>query len=299
MGADIRAATAHHGRASKDVVARSAGRSPTSPQLAGTREVFHAYPALIPLSLASRCRGHLRMPTGRRERAGNWPLKSDQVARFDALLHEIHPDAPRVDADRISQLARWLLAHARGRGPRRARRAPGPDRPIARDDRRPRLGLRRGRLRARAQAARLPGPDRQPDPGPRPAARQARRRRCCWNWRGRRWPPKPRNTTTSAAIATASIRSATARPSAPPGSATGSPRWRCVQPPHARQRKPLRRKRPTGRRRSASAAEPRGRHAPCGSARGCAAVTRQPWRQRRAVHVKPCLRQGWPAYPAV
>jgi hypothetical protein len=36
-------------------------------------------------------------------------LKSDQVARFDALLHEIHPDAPRVDADRISQLARWLL----------------------------------------------------------------------------------------------------------------------------------------------------------------------------------------------
>lgn len=46
---------------------------------------------------------------GRRERAGTWPLQSDQVARFDALLHEIHPDAPRVDADRISQLARWLL----------------------------------------------------------------------------------------------------------------------------------------------------------------------------------------------
>jgi uncharacterized membrane protein YkvA (DUF1232 family) len=47
---------------------------------------------------------------GQRERAGDWPLKGEQVARFDALLHEVHPDAPRVDADRLSQLARWLLS---------------------------------------------------------------------------------------------------------------------------------------------------------------------------------------------
>ena len=47
---------------------------------------------------------------GRRERVGDWPLKGEQVARFDALLHEVHPDAPRVDADRLSQLSRWLLA---------------------------------------------------------------------------------------------------------------------------------------------------------------------------------------------
>jgi len=45
----------------------------------------------------------------RRERAGIWPLHAEQVARFDALLHEIHADAPRVDADRLSNLARWLL----------------------------------------------------------------------------------------------------------------------------------------------------------------------------------------------
>ncbi len=63
-----------------------------------------AYPSQHPLPWPSP------HADGRRERAGNWPLKSDQVARFDALLHEIHPDAPRVDADRLSQLAHWLLA---------------------------------------------------------------------------------------------------------------------------------------------------------------------------------------------
>jgi hypothetical protein len=40
----------------------------------------------------------------------DWSLDRDEVVRFDALLHEIHPDAPRVDADRLSQLAHWLLA---------------------------------------------------------------------------------------------------------------------------------------------------------------------------------------------
>jgi uncharacterized membrane protein YkvA (DUF1232 family) len=47
---------------------------------------------------------------GRRERVGDWSLNNEQVARFDALLHDVHPDAPRVDADRLAQLSRWLLA---------------------------------------------------------------------------------------------------------------------------------------------------------------------------------------------
>jgi hypothetical protein len=47
---------------------------------------------------------------GRRQRVGDWPLDGAQVAQFDALLHDIHPDAPRVDADRLAQLSRWLLA---------------------------------------------------------------------------------------------------------------------------------------------------------------------------------------------
>ena len=40
----------------------------------------------------------------------DWSLDRDAVVHFDALLHEIHPDAPRVDADRLAQLAHWLLA---------------------------------------------------------------------------------------------------------------------------------------------------------------------------------------------
>lgn len=37
-------------------------------------------------------------------------LHSDAIARFDALLHEIHPDAPRVDPDRLQHLTDWLLS---------------------------------------------------------------------------------------------------------------------------------------------------------------------------------------------
>ena len=47
---------------------------------------------------------------GRRQRVGDWTLQSEQVARFDELVHQIHPNAPRVDADRVAQLSRWLLA---------------------------------------------------------------------------------------------------------------------------------------------------------------------------------------------
>ena len=35
-------------------------------------------------------------------------LDNDAVARFDRLLHEIHPEAPTVDTDRIATLGRWL-----------------------------------------------------------------------------------------------------------------------------------------------------------------------------------------------
>lgn len=41
------------------------------------------------------------------------PLHPDEVARFDSLLHELHPDARRADPDRIQQLADWLVAQPR------------------------------------------------------------------------------------------------------------------------------------------------------------------------------------------
>lgn len=37
-------------------------------------------------------------------------IDPQHVAAFDALLHDIHPGAERVDAARISQLAAWLMA---------------------------------------------------------------------------------------------------------------------------------------------------------------------------------------------
>lgn len=39
-----------------------------------------------------------------------WHFSSVQVAAFDALLHEIHPDARRISIDQLSQLTAWLLA---------------------------------------------------------------------------------------------------------------------------------------------------------------------------------------------
>jgi hypothetical protein len=40
------------------------------------------------------------------------PLALDlpAIARFDALLHELHPDAARVDVHRVQHLVHWLLA---------------------------------------------------------------------------------------------------------------------------------------------------------------------------------------------
>jgi hypothetical protein len=47
---------------------------------------------------------------GRRHHIGDHDLQPAAVAAFDALLHEIQPDARRVTADEISQLATWLMS---------------------------------------------------------------------------------------------------------------------------------------------------------------------------------------------
>lgn len=46
----------------------------------------------------------------RRKRVGDWTLCADEIAKFDALVHDVHPGAPRVDADHVAQVSRWLLA---------------------------------------------------------------------------------------------------------------------------------------------------------------------------------------------
>jgi len=37
-------------------------------------------------------------------------LRGEAVAQFDALLHELYPDAVRVDADRVRNLCVWLAS---------------------------------------------------------------------------------------------------------------------------------------------------------------------------------------------
>ena len=49
-----------------------------------------------------------RQASNQRQHAGNHLLDPAAVAQFDQLLHQIHPQAPCVDADRIATLARWL-----------------------------------------------------------------------------------------------------------------------------------------------------------------------------------------------
>lgn len=46
----------------------------------------------------------------RKHTLGGLNIDVGQVAAFDALLHEIHPGAERIDAARVSQLAVWLLS---------------------------------------------------------------------------------------------------------------------------------------------------------------------------------------------
>ena len=61
-----------------------------------------ATPADIPLPWDSRPQN-----TNRESIAG-FRLDPSAVSRFDALLHEIHPEARHVDVDRIASLGRWL-----------------------------------------------------------------------------------------------------------------------------------------------------------------------------------------------
>jgi uncharacterized membrane protein YkvA (DUF1232 family) len=41
--------------------------------------------------------------------AGPVPLAPRAIAEFNDLLHELHPDAPHVDADAVASVARWLM----------------------------------------------------------------------------------------------------------------------------------------------------------------------------------------------
>ena len=51
---------------------------------------------------------HDRPVHANRDSIGGMQLDAAAVERFDRLLHDIHPDAPHVDADRIVTLGRWL-----------------------------------------------------------------------------------------------------------------------------------------------------------------------------------------------
>lgn len=50
----------------------------------------------------------------RRRQLGDLTLEDAAVARFNALLAELSPDAPRVSADQLVTLARWLQAQPPG-----------------------------------------------------------------------------------------------------------------------------------------------------------------------------------------
>jgi uncharacterized membrane protein YkvA (DUF1232 family) len=58
-------------------------------------------PSALPL-------GRMGVP-GKRHRVANLGLDGAAIARFNDVLHGIHPDAPHVDADRFANLARWML----------------------------------------------------------------------------------------------------------------------------------------------------------------------------------------------
>jgi hypothetical protein len=108
MGGDIRLATEQAIGASNDVVGQSAGRLPTI----RTGRTPGGFP-MADLQNFSQNNPIPWRPTdapSRRKRVGEWTLRADEVATFDTLVHDVHPDAPRVDADQVAQVARWLLA---------------------------------------------------------------------------------------------------------------------------------------------------------------------------------------------
>lgn len=50
--------------------------------------------------------------THRRHVAGPFELSPAGMERFNAFLHELHADAPHVDADSLASLARWLQSQS-------------------------------------------------------------------------------------------------------------------------------------------------------------------------------------------
>lgn len=66
--------------------------------------MFHPTPTPQPLPF-----DHMYSGVAARGSADAIPLSPVAVVQFDQLLHEIHADAPRVDDDRLQQLASWLL----------------------------------------------------------------------------------------------------------------------------------------------------------------------------------------------
>lgn len=59
-----------------------------------------AYPTDYPLPTPSN--------DGNPQASGAFKVEPEQVAAFDALLHDLHPEAERVDAARIMRLTAWL-----------------------------------------------------------------------------------------------------------------------------------------------------------------------------------------------
>lgn len=66
--------------------------------------MLHPTPTAQPLPF-----DHLYSGMSTQDSARAIPLSGAAVVQFDQLLHEIHADAPRVDDDRLQQLAAWLL----------------------------------------------------------------------------------------------------------------------------------------------------------------------------------------------
>ena len=66
--------------------------------------MYHPTPTPEPLPF-----DHMYSGMQARDSADGIALPEIAVAQFDQLLHEIHADAPRVNADRLQQLAAWLL----------------------------------------------------------------------------------------------------------------------------------------------------------------------------------------------
>src|SRR5687767_5388109 len=95
------------GRGIAERLALNAGRGAGSdhrPEARCAMRMPHPTPTSEPLPF-----DHLYSGFGTRSHSDAVPLSPAAVAHFDALLHELHADAPRVDIERLQQLVDWLL----------------------------------------------------------------------------------------------------------------------------------------------------------------------------------------------